>query len=120
MGLGTEYLLAGSHGAAAKQFERVVTARPHDSWALNNLGNSYYMQEDRARSVVMWHRALTADPGNANAAFNLGMAAEQAGDMAAALAYYRQYLAAAGSARPEIGARIRRLERLVGPRGGDP
>ncbi len=111
--LGMEYAERQDYAKAAGEFAATVRLQPGNSWALNNLGNSYWMLRDRERAVATWERALAGDPVNPRPAYNLGMAAEAADDWEKAVRHYRLFLQRSKEAPPGLFAKVAELERRI-------
>jgi tetratricopeptide (TPR) repeat protein/transglutaminase-like putative cysteine protease/ketosteroid isomerase-like protein len=113
---------AGSHAAAAAQFERVITTEPQNLYALAHLGLAY-TQSGRLNEAFAALEAAhgldptRASPDTADLDFYLGLAYESAGRLPDAVeAYARLVLAAPTDRRPymRLGAIHERLDDLPG------
>ena len=111
--LGLELVQRRQYADARTAFERVIEIEPRHSLGLLNLGNCLSIEGEETAAAKSWSRALEADPGNVNAAFNLARHAEERGDLAAALAHYRRYVAGTTSPQPSVLTRIRDLEKRL-------
>jgi tetratricopeptide (TPR) repeat protein len=108
--LGMKYADRRQYEQAASQFDKVIQLHPGHSMALNNLGNCHFALGNLSQATSDWSKAWEADHSNAKAAYNLGFAAERAGDIDAALHYYRIYLSLVPQPPPQIHSRIQDLE----------
>jgi tetratricopeptide (TPR) repeat protein len=84
----------GDLAAAKKYFERTLELNGRHAMALFSLGNIAYMGGDAARAERLYLRSLHCGGAFAPALRNLGKIAAGRKDKAAALAYYRQAVAA--------------------------
>lgn len=72
----------------------VVTKRPANPRARNNLGDVAFQRGDTARALAQFGRAAALAPRYADAHFNRALAFERQGDLAAAAVAYARALAA--------------------------
>ena len=115
------YVRTGRFADAANAYARVLTLQGESVQRLSGFAEATVMANngvvtDTARKA--FKRILELDPQRTEAAFGLALAKEQDGDLAAALADYRQMLAAAppdANWQPALEERIKALEgRMTG------
>jgi cellulose synthase operon protein C len=98
--LADEYLQRKQYDQARQEYERIITAAPNLSTALNNLAWLYQQQGDVAKAREMAERAAAIAPQNAAIADTLGWIMMAQGDNGDAIKYLK--LAGASSSDPDI------------------
>lgn len=86
--LGDAYARSGNFVAARRSYEAVVSVRPNDAEALNNLANVLIQQKDPGAAAVA-ERALAQDARNPGIIDTVGWAYYNAGDKDRALKFLR-------------------------------
>jgi putative PEP-CTERM system TPR-repeat lipoprotein len=87
--LADQQLDAGEWAAAAENYRLVITARPGNFFAINNLANAYLLLKD-PRALVTAQAALALSPNDANIMDTVGQALTESGAAAQALPVLRK------------------------------
>lgn len=104
---------------SAQRFEQLLAAGKDGALLRFGLGSHYLKSGETARAIEHLRMAVTQDPAYSAAWKLLGKALAQSGDRAAAIAAYRDGIAAAArkgdkQAAKEMEVFLRRLERETG------
>ncbi|HET8947607.1 MAG TPA: tetratricopeptide repeat protein [Candidatus Polarisedimenticolia bacterium] len=110
--LGIVLLRQNDLAGAEEEFRAALAIDPGDPRGLTNLAEVRRASGFADEAIGLYRQALASDPGYSHAAGRLGVALEDRGDLAGALAAYRDYLARGAESdadRVAVEAKVRSL-----------